>query len=85
MKKQDIEDICSFLDEEISGYDLKYDYEIENNTMLITFNGHFTSDNEIDMIFRCVGVTRDVEFYGLCESYIHATTKEFWINFMGRL
>ena len=30
MKKQDIEDITSFLDEEISDYDLEYDYEIED-------------------------------------------------------
>jgi len=83
MKKQDIQDIESFLNEEICDYDLDYDFEIEDNTMQVIFNGHFTSNKEIEMTFRCI--SGNVEFYGLCESYIHATTREFWINFMGRI
>lgn len=82
MKKQDIKDITDFLDTEICDYDLKYDYEIEDTVMLLTFTGHFTSNQEIEMTFRCV--SGNVEFYGLCESYIHADTRSFWINFMGR-
>jgi len=83
MKKQDIADITDFLDTEICDYDLEYDYEIVDDVMLVTFIGHFTSNSEIEMTFRCVG--GNPEFYGLCDSYIHADTRSFWINFMGSL
>lgn len=83
MKRQDINDITDFLDEEIIDYDLEYDYEIEDDVMSVTLKGHFTSNNEIEMHFRCVG--GNPEFYGLCESYVHADTRSFWINFMGSL
>ena len=83
MKKQDIVDIESFIRKEINHYDLKYDYYIEEETLCATFKGHFTSQKEIDLTFRCV--SGDVEVYSLCESYIHCGTREFWIELMGRL
>ena len=83
MKKQEITDITDFLDTEISDYALEYDYEIKDSIMLVTFKGHFTSNSEIEMNFRCL--SGNVEFYGMCDSYIHSDTRSFWINFMGRL
>jgi len=83
MKKQDIEDITEFLDTEICDYDLEYDYEKEGDSMTVILKGHFTNNSEIEMDFKCV--SGNVKFYGLCESYIEADTRSFWIDFMSRL
>lgn len=83
MKKQDIEDIVSFIEREISDYDINYDFEIEDNVMEACFKGQFTSNEEVYMTFRCV--SGNVEFYALCESYIQAETRNFWIDFMFKL
>lgn len=83
MKKQDLEDIKSFIDEEIFNYDIDYDFEIEDDVMVVDFIGTFTSDQKINFRFRCVN--GNVEFYALCESYIFAETRDFWINFMAKI
>ena len=83
MKKQDLEDIKSFIDYEILNYDIDYNFEIEDNIMLIKFKGHFTNQKEVNFRFRCIN--GNVEFYGLCESYIAAETRDFWINFIAKI
>ena len=83
MKKESIDKIVNFINDEISPYDLNLDYEIEDNILLSTFKGHFTSYEEIELKFRCE--SEYIEIYGLCESYIYCGTREFWIELMGRL
>lgn len=83
MKKQDLEDIKTFIDEEIFNYDIDYDFEIEDDIMIVDFIGTFTNNEKVNFRFRCVN--GNVEFYGLCESYIFAETRDFWINFMAKI
>lgn len=83
MKRQDLEDIKSFIDSEILNYDIDYDFQIEDDIMVVDFIGHFTNEKEINFRFRCDN--GNVEFYGLCESYIFAETRDFWINFMSKI
>lgn len=83
MKKQDIKDIELFIDNEIYPYDMEYDFYIEDNILHATFKGHFTSQQEVELSFKCVSGNIEVE--GLCESYIDCGTREFWIELMGRL
>ena len=82
MKKQDIEDIQSFIEDEISDYDLSCDYYIEDEILCVTFKGHFTSQQEIELNFRCLG--GHVEIYRLSEGYVDCGTREFWIELMDR-
>lgn len=83
MKKQDLEDIKKFIDEEIFNYDIDYNFEIEGDIMIVDFIGTFTHNEEINFRFRCVN--GNVEFYGLSESYTFAETRDFWINFMAKI
>lgn len=83
MQKQDLEDIKSFIDEEIFNYGIDYSFEIEDDVMVVDFIGTFTSYQKINFRFRCVN--GNVEFYALCESYIFAETRDFWINFMAKI
>lgn len=83
MTRQDLEDIKSFIDDEIFNYDIEYDFEIEDNILVANFKGFFTSNKEVNFRFRCDN--GNVEFYGLCESYIFAETRDFWINFMAKI
>lgn len=83
MKRQDLEDIKNFIDVEIFNYDIDYVFEIEDDILVASFIGTFTNNKEINFRFRCVN--GNVEFYGLCESYIFAETRDFWINFVTKI
>ena len=83
MKKQDIEDIVNFIEREISDYGINYDFEVEDNVMEVSFKGRFTSNEEVCMTFRCD--SGNVEFYALCESYVEAETRNFWIDFIFKI
>lgn len=83
MTKQDLNDIISVIDNEINGYDIEYDYEIEDNWLTATFKGMFTGEQELSMTFRCS--SGNVELEGQCESFIEADTRSFWIEFMSRI
>lgn len=75
--------LCDFIKDEISPYDINFEYEIEHDILYAKFNGHFTSNKDIELRFRVYNT--DIEVYGLCESYIFCGTREFWIELMGRL
>lgn len=83
MKRQDFEDIKCFIDSQILDYDIDYDFEFEDDIMIVSFKGSFTNEEEINFRFRCNN--GNTEFYGLCESYIFAETRDFWINFMTKI
>lgn len=83
MNKEEIEKITRFIENEIDPYDLAYDYNIEENTMQVIFDGHFTSNQEVELSFKVID--EDIHVHGLCESYILCDTREFWIELMGRI
>ena len=48
----EIFNICEFIKYEISPYDINFEFEIEDNVFLAKFNGHFTSNKDIELKFR---------------------------------
>lgn len=82
MTKTDIQVIENFIKEEIKEYDISYDFEIEDDTMEVTFSGHFFNNEKVCMTFK--GMEQKPYFYLLSESYGLAETRSFWITLMAK-
>lgn len=85
MKKSELTKIIKFIETEIHGYDVDFDYEIEDNTLQVEFNGTFTNNQAIQMSFQVAEIDNEVYFESLSESWIIADTREFWIDFMAKI
>ena len=64
---------------------VKQNYEIEDNTLQVEFNGSFTNNQTIQMSFQVAEIDNEVYFESLSESWTMADTREFWIDFMARI
>ena len=83
MKKAELTKIIKFIESEIHGYDIDFDYEIEDETIAVELNGWFTDNNTIEISFQ---VKEDkVIFYSLSDDWVIADTRTFWIEFMTRI
>ena len=80
MTKKDIQVIENFIKEEIRGYDISYDFEIEDDIMEVVFSGHFFNNEKVYMTFKAA--EQEAYFYLLSESYELAETRPFWITLM---
>jgi len=76
-------EIIDFIINEIKGYDINFDYKIENDVLITKFSGYFTNNNDIEMHFTYKN--NKVQIYHLGESYIEVDTRSFWIDFMSRI
>ena len=85
MKKAELTKVIKFIESEIHGYDIDFDYEIEDNTLQVEFNGSFTNNQTIQMSFQVAEIDNEVYFESLSESWTMADTREFWIEFMARI
>jgi len=83
MTRESIKIIEDFIEDELRGYDIKYDYTIENNELEAEFTGLFLENSTISFSFKCEKA--NLEFYSISESYIYAETRQFWIEFMTKL
>lgn len=83
MKKAELTKVIKFIESEIHGCDIDFDYEIEDETIAVELNGWFTDNNTIEISFQ---VKEDkVIFYSLSDDWVIADTRTFWIEFMTRI
>jgi len=82
MTKQEVKAITEFLDKEFRDYSIEYDYFIEDSTMEVTIKDVF-SKGDVEFTFKYSD--NEVQFYSLSDSYIEATTRQFWIELMSKL
>ena len=82
MDKTSIDKITRFIDSEIEGYPINYEYEIEDDTLIVTFSGHFFNDGKPELTFIYSTEEDEVQFYSKCEAYLPAETREFWIELL---
>lgn len=85
MKKAELTKIIKFIESEIHGYDIEFDYEIEENILQVEFNGTFTNNQPISMSFQVAELDSEIYFETISESWTMAETREFWIDFMVRI
>lgn len=85
MKKVELTKIIKFIETEIHGYDIDFDYEVEDNTLQVEFNGTITNNQAIQMSFQVAEIDNEVYFESLGESWTIADTREFWIDFMAKI
>lgn len=83
MNKKTLTSIIKFVESEIKGYDIEFDYRIEEEIVVVSFIGSFTYNNTIQIDFR-KQETKQIEFEA-DDFWIAATTKEFWIHFMTKI
>lgn len=83
MKKAELTKIIKFIESEIHGYDIEFDYEIENEIVTVGLDGAFTDNQSIQIMFQ---IKEDkILFDSMSDIWIEADARTFWIEFMTRI
>lgn len=83
MKKEELKKIIKFIELETYQLSIDFNYEIEDETLVVELNGWFTDNKAIGIRFQ---VKEDkVIFHSLSEDWVIADTRTFWIEFMTRI
>lgn len=83
MKKTELNKIIKFIESETYQLAIDFDYEIEDETIVVELDGLFTDNKAIELRFQ---VKEDkVIFYSLSDDWVIADTRTFWIEFMTRI
>ena len=82
MTKHEVKAITKFLDNEFQDYSIEYNYFILDNIMEVTIEDIFAK-GDVEFTFKYSD--NEVQFYSISDSYIEATTRQFWIELMSRL
>jgi len=82
MTKHEVKAITEFLDKEFRDYSIEYEYFILDNIMEVTIEDIFAK-GDVEFTFKYSD--NEVQFYSISDSYIEATTREFWIELMSKL
>lgn len=81
--RTEIEHITRFIEDEIEKHQISYDWEIEDNYLTATFNGEYTNNKDLELIFSGFDGYLEIEIDWL--THKHCDTKTFWIEFNKRV
>tara|TARA_R110000823_G_C15932894_1_gene499679 strand:+ start:634 stop:900 length:267 start_codon:yes stop_codon:yes gene_type:complete len=82
MKKKEIKDIISFIDNTMVGCELEYTHTIGDDSIIVSINGLFDTAS-IEYKFKIID--NKINFFSITGKYIPAEVSVFWLEMTAKI